>query len=293
MTRFWWIALLAGSLLAGCQQPGDIELTNDGETTSLEVVPIALPDSLIATSAVDSTAILPMDQVKYRGQFLVTRVRLDAGPTATASYAFSRVLVVDSVVHFLQREVGGNGVDLGPLLLNQQPMLKIAHRITAKRLLFRDTVIVRGVEYVTNLSETYQPGIAYTWNAPLSPAGALSVNIVAPQELVVEAPRGGSVHSRQNDLVLKWTGGGGKTQIVVSAYDPQAKRSVPLLELRPKMESGRAILPASVLKQFPQGRWFVFTFILSNRKVATLVQNTAGGVLIQAADIYNSYIELR
>jgi hypothetical protein len=293
MTRSLWILLVAGGLLAGCQQPADLELTNDGETTSLEILPVALPDSLIPTSSVDSTAVLPMDQVRYRGQFLVTRVTLDAGPASSASYALSRVLVADSTVHFMQREVGGNGVDLGPVLLNQQLMLKISHRITVKRLLLRDTLIVRGDEYVANLSDTYQPGITYTWNAPLSPAGALSVSIPAPQRLFVESPRGGLVHSREKDLFLRWTGGGGKVQIIVSVYDPEKKRSIPILELRPRTESGRALLPASVLKQLPQGPWFVFTFVLSNRKVVTLAQNAVGGVLVQAADIYNSYIELR
>jgi hypothetical protein len=293
MTRFWWIVLLAGGLLAGCQQPADLELTNDGETTSLEILPIAMPDSLIPTASFDSTAILPMDQVKYRGQFLVTRVTLDAGPASSASYALSRVLVADSAVRFQQREIGGNGVDLGPVLLNQEAMVKIQHRITLKRLVLRDTVIVQGVEYLANLSGTYQPGITYTWTAPLSPAGGLSVSIPSPQQLVVASPRGGLVHSREKDLLLRWQGGGGKTQIIVSVYDPLTKRSLPVLELRPKTETGRAILPASVLRQFPQGPWFVFTFVLSNRKVVALAQNTAGGVLIQAADVHNSYIELR
>jgi hypothetical protein len=48
-----------------------------------------------------------------------------------------------------------------------------------------------------------------------------------------------------------------------------------------------------VLQQFPRASHYVFTFILRNRKEIGFAQTQAGKVLVQAAEVYNSYIELR
>ena len=82
-------------------------------------------------------------------------------------------------------------------------------------------------------------------------------------------------------------------QIIISIFEPMARRSIPILELRPRMNTGKALLPASVLRQFPRTPFYVFTFILSNRKEIGFIQAQTGKVLVQAAAVHNSYIELR
>src|SRR5512147_678072 len=146
MKRLGWIALVAGGLLAGCQQPADVELRPDEEaTTVLEVLPVAVPDTMFATISVDTAAVLPKDQMEYRGQFLVTNVVLDAGPGKLDSFALSRVIVADTTIRMFSREIGNYGVDINAVLLNQQFMLKVPHRITVRRLVGGDTTVTRGV----------------------------------------------------------------------------------------------------------------------------------------------------
>jgi hypothetical protein len=286
--------LLAIALfLAGCQQPADVELQTEVGVAELEVVPVVRPDTLIVTSAVDTTAILPADQISYVGQFAVNRVTLDAGAGKVDSFAYSRVLVSDSTVWYFLRRVGINGVDLGTVLLNGTPMVKIAHQISVVSLIARDTVLTRGVEYRADLSRTYQPLIPYTWSAPTASTGALSVRILAPGSLEVLSPAGGGIYSRDNDMLLRWNGSGGKLEIIVSIVEPLRKKSIPILELRPRVNTGKALLRASVLAQFPRTSFYVFTFVLSNRTEMVSVQAQTGKVLVQAAEIYNSYIELR
>ena len=292
MKRIVAIALVVGGMLAGCQQPSDVELRKDEEATTLEILPVAVPDTMFATMSIDTAAVLPKDQMDYRGQFLVTNVVLDAGPGKIDSFAFSRVMVADTTIRLFSREIGNYGVDINAVLLNQQLMLKVPHRIMVRRLSGGDTTVTRGVEYLANLSGAYVPGTLYTWNAPLAPLGAFNLSILSPQRLVVESPAGGAVLSRDRDLAIKWRGREGKLQIIVSLYDPSRNRALPILELRPRMEGGTAILPASVLRQFPRGPWFVFSFILANRKIVTITQNPAGGVLVQAASVHNSFITL-
>jgi hypothetical protein len=293
MKRIGLAILAVAGLLAGCQQPSDVELRTEEETTVLEVLPVAVPDTMFATLSIDSAAVLPMDQMAYRGQFLVTNVVLDGGAGNIDSFALSRVMVADTVVRLSSKDVGNNGVDIGPVLLNQQFMLKVPHRISVRRAVAGDTAVTRGVEYLANLSDSYQPATQYTWNAPLASAGGFSLSVQSPQRLTVLSPIGGSVHSRERDLVVGWRGRDGKLQIIVSLYDPIRRKAHPILELRPKAEGGKALLPAAVLKQFPRGPYFVFSFILANRRVVSLSQNPAGGVLVQAASIYSSYIVLQ
>ena len=286
-------ALVMFLFLAGCQQPADVELQTGEDISELDLVPVVRPDSIIVTSSVDTSAVLPADQVSYFGQFVVNKVTLDAGAGNTGSFAYSRVLVSDSVVRLLLRKVGYYGIDVGGVSLNGIPMVKVAHRIAVRSLLLRDTVLTSGVEYLADVTGTYQPLAQYTWSAPSTTTVAASVSIVAPGKLTVLAPRGGNVYSRAKDLIIGWSGSGGRLQIIVSVYEPLLRRSYPILELRPRRETGKALLPASVLQQFPRGPYYVFTFILHNRKEIGIAQAPAARILVQAAEVYNSYIELR
>ncbi len=290
-------ALLIALPLAGCRQPADVELQTEEGVSEMEILPVVRPDTLIVTKAVDSSAVLPSEQISYAGQFIVHRVTLDAGYGKVGSIAYSRVVVSDSTVRYLLRLVGYYGVDIGALTINGTPMVKVPHQITVRSVLLRDTVLTSGIEYVADLSHTYQPSVAYTWSALSTSTGVPSVTIVAPGKLEVLSPRGGGIYPRDRDMLLAWNGSGGQVQIVVSILEPQTRKSVPVLALRPKTNTGRGLLPASVLQQlqqrFPFTSSYVFTFILFNRKEIVVLQYPTGRVLVQAADVYNCYVELR
>jgi hypothetical protein len=287
------IIVMMGLMVGGCQQPTDVKLLSEPNATDLEIIPVAKPDTLIASTPVDSAAILPSEQVAYYGQFLLHSIRLDAGPGKVDSFASSRVILADSLVRFLVRAVGVYGIDLGPVLLNGVPLLRIPHRITLVSATVRDTSLIGGVEYRGDITQSYRSNTQYTWAAPLSPFGALSIGIRSPDALKVLSPTGGSIIPRNQDLLIRWTGGNGNLRIIVSTFDPLTKRSVPVLEFRPRANTGSGLIPASLLRQFPRGPFFVFTFILSNRQELTAIRGTVGNILVQAASVSNSYIELR
>jgi hypothetical protein len=293
MRKITIISVMAALTFGGCQQPTDVKLLSEPNTTDLEIVPVAKPDTLIASTPVDSAAILPSEQAAYYGQFLLSSVRLDAGLGKVDSFASSHVILADSVVRYFVRQVGFYGVDLGPVLLNGVPLVRIPHRITLVSTSVRDTSLSGGVEYRGDLTQSYRSNTQYTWTAPLSPFGALSIGIRSPDALKVLSPAGGSIIPRTQDLLVKWTGGNGNLRIIVSTYEPLTKRSIPVLELRPRTNTGSGLIPASMLHQFPRGPFFVFTFILSNRQELTAIQGTVGKILVQAASVSNSYVELR
>jgi hypothetical protein len=219
---------------------------------------------------------------------------LDRGEGHRGSFAYSRVFVSDSAVRIVLRNVGQNGVDLGTVTLNGTPMLKVPHRISLRQqVATRDTSIIRGVEYVSDLTNSYQPLIPYIWAAPTSPYGALAVGILAPGPLSVQAPVGGSVVSRKVGLPIQWKCGDGSLVIVVSVFDPVSRKSLPILQLKPRTNSGRALLPATVLSQFPAAQQYVFTFILANRKEISLTATASKKMVVQAASVYSVYFEIR
>jgi hypothetical protein len=292
MKRFLIILALTTVLLAACQQPSDIELQGDPRQSMLEVVSVKVPDTLVTFSAVDSCAILPDDQMNFWGRFVILRVTLDGGPGYASSFAYSNVLVSDSSIRTASRIMGFNGMDLGVVTLNGSLMVEVAHRIRIRTPFAPDTVLVRGVEYLADLSSSYVPNQLYTWTSTSLQYGRFDVSVRSPDNLTVESPKGGSIYSRDKDLALRWTGANGKVTIIISAFDRFSKRSFPLLELRPRENTGRALIPASLLRQLPRRQDFVFTFILSNRRDASVVQSQGGKVLVQAASVYNSYIQL-
>jgi hypothetical protein len=287
------ILLLIGLLaIAGCQQPADIALTPEVSDDNLEVHAVVLPDTNIAVSSVDSSAVLPDDQVRYDGSCVINSVTWDAG-TAVFTTAYSRVFFADSVVRVVGRKVGVGGMDAGALTLNGALMLKVPHRIPVARLFGHDSTIVRGVEYLMDLTQSYQADHLYSWIVYSHLSPVLNVAIDTPEPLSVLSPRGGAVLSRNKNAEILWKGGKGKVSIIVSQYDPLLKRAKPLLELRVKANTGRAVLPVKLLAMLPATRYFVLTFILANRKETPVSQPASGTILVQAASVYNSYVEVR
>ncbi len=290
---FFLILLLIGLLtIAGCQQPADIALTPDIADDNIEVHAIVLPDSNIVVSSVDSSAVLPDDQVRYDGSCVINSVTWDAG-TAVVTAAYSRVFFADSLVRVLGRKVGVGGLDVGTLTLNGSVMLKVSHRIPVDRFFGHDSSVVRGVEYLMDLTHTYQADHTYSWTVYSHLSPVLNVVIDTPEPLSVLSPRGGAVLPRNKNAEILWKGGKGKLSIILSQYDPALKRAKPLLELRVKANTGRAVLPVKLLAMLPAQRNFVLTFILANKKETPVSQPAPGTILVQAASVYNSYVEVR
>jgi hypothetical protein len=292
MKRFLIILAVTAVLLTGCQEPSDIQVQGDPRQSTLEVVSVKVPDTLVALNAVDSSGILPDDQMNFWGRFVIHRITLDGGPGNIYSFAYSNVFVSDSAIRAASRFVGFNGLDLGVVTLNGALMVEVGHRIRIRTPFTPDTILIRGVEYLADVSSSLVPNQLNTWTATSLQYGRFDVSVRSPDNLTVESPRGGSINSRDKDLALQWTGANGKITIIISAFDRISKRTSPLLELRPRENTGRALIPTSLLRQLPRRQDFVFTFILSNRREANVVQSQGGRVLVQAASVYNSYIQL-
>ena len=292
MKRIWGIVTVMTLALSACQQPQEVALTPDPQTSGIDIEPIVTPDSGLVAAANDSlSALLPADRIQYRGLFTVSHVKLDAGQ-GISSFALSGVFLGDSAIQHMGRTVGYRGMNLGTVTVNNDTMAALPHRISIHRWQGRDSVLLRGWEYLANLTGVYQPAVAYTWR--MSGTGLGEVTIVAPSDLMVYSPTGGAVVSRRNDLELRWSGTGHPPLILISAYTPATKTSKPLVQIRPRLNTGRAYVPSRLLRELPEGqRFFLFTFILANRMENVAVGQYSGSVLVQAASVYTSLVELR
>ena len=292
MTRHMAAALLVLTL-GGCQQPSDVELTQTEYETDLEVRPVVVSDTNVVLTSVDSSAVLPEDQFQFRAFFLLNNVTHDAGDVR-GSFSYSRVYAADSAVRHMGRTVGFRGMDLGTVRVNGVPMVKLPHIVRVKRQAQPDSVVFSGFEYLQDLTGVYRPNQPYVWSAMTPGMGSISQAIRSPDNLVVHSPAGGSVISREKDLVLRWTGAVGRLSVIVSSFNPWTKRTHPLLEFRSKANSGRALIPGKLLRELPgQHPYYVFTFVLANRLENVTLEQFTGRVMVQAASVYNSYVELR
>ncbi len=275
-------------LLSACQQPAEVRLTPSDDVANLDVNAVVLPDTIVTAASVDSSGVLPADQKTFGGVFIINRVVLDFG-MGGIPFAYSQVAVtnVDSAIHFGDHDIGYRGLYLGNVYLNGVPMDRHIRFVPV-----HSSLVDFGWQYGSNLTSAYQPNQTYTWMAAPMTMGSFNLSIRTPENLTVQSPLGGSVIPRDQDLTLQWKGQG-TISIVLSWYDRTSSRSIPLLQLRPRLNSGHAIIPAKLLSQLPLKRDFVFTFILSNRKETTVVQQYSGKILVQAASIYNTYVTLR
>jgi len=286
-------AVLLLLILGGCQQPSDVELTQEEYEADLEVRSVVVPDTHVVLIPVDSSAVLPEDQLEFRAFFLLNNVTHDAGGIRR-SFSYSRVYAADSAIRFMGRTVGFRGMDLGNMRLNGVPMIKLPHIVRIKRGSQPDSLVLGGFEYLQDLTGQYQPDQPYLWSASTPGMGTISQGIRSAGNLIVHSPAGGSVVSREKDLALRWTGAGGHLSVIISSFDPWTNRTRPLLEFRSRANSGRALIPGKLLRELPrQHPYYVFTFVLANRVDTVVLQGYSGRVMVQAASIYNSYVELR
>lgn len=279
-------------LMAGCKQPADVELTSEVSDENLEVYSVTVSEPDVATSSVDSIAVLPEDQTKHDGLCVINSVTWDDG-TTVRHLAYARVFIGDTVARVLGRKVGVRGMDLGRLTLNGTPMLKVPHRIPVNRIFGRDTTIVFGWEYVLDITQSHRANFAYTWTMTPVVGSPRSVGIATPESLVVLAPRSGAVFSRGRNAQLRWTGGTGKMTIIISSYDAVLNQVTPVLEIKAKADNGRVTLPSKLLAMLPAHRYFILTFALANRSVIDVTQPVGGRVLVQAACVHNCYVEVQ
>jgi hypothetical protein len=292
MKRLLVVLGLIALVIGGCKHPSEVELVDETAATNLEVFAVSIPDSNIATASVDSSGVLPEEEVKAAAAFLINAVTWDAG-AIKRSAAYSRAFFADSVVRLSGSTVGFVGRDVGSVVLDGALMIKVPHRIPVLRPILSDSAIVRGVEYLADLSGSYQHDHAYSWTVINRLQPVLTVSERTPEALNVLSPRGGAIHSRASNMPIAWNGGKGKVTVIISYHDVVRKKTRPLLELRVRTNNGRAVIPAKLLSQLPAGTTFVLTFVLANRTVTTVTQPVAGRVLSQAAAVYNVFVELR
>ncbi|MFN0157519.1 MAG: hypothetical protein ACKVRP_05535 [Bacteroidota bacterium] len=287
------ILLFASLILAACEKPSEVELIPPG-SEEIEISAVSEADTNVATAQVDSGGILPSDHRRFAGRLTITKVTYDA-PTQVQTIAFSRVILEDRLrpVQILGRTFGYHGFNLGQVMLNNGEMLRIPHRVQLGRQV-GDPTVVAGFEYVADLTTTYNAEQQYTWTiASPDSVNPFSPSIQTPADLTVQYPRGGAIISRNEDLTLRWRGRG-NIIIVISGYDPIARRTRPFLNIRPRANNGRAVIGSKFLKLLPtRFQYYTFTFILANRDESVVVGRFQSPVLVQAACVYNSFVELR
>lgn len=292
MKRLLVVFSLLALAIGGCKHPSEVELVDEASTTNLEAFAVSIPDSNIATASVDSSGVLPDEEIKAAAAFLINAVTWDAG-SVKKTVAYSRAFFADSVVRLSGSTVGFIGRDVGSVVLDGALMVKIPHRIPILRPVLSDSAIIRGVEYLSDLTGSYQHDHAYSWTVMNRLQPILTVGERSPEALNVLSPRGGAIHARSSNMPIAWNGGKGKMTVIISYYDVIRKKTRPLLELRVRTNNGRAVIPAKLLAQLPPGTTFVLTFVLANKTVTTVTQPVTGRVLTQAAAVYNVFVELR
>jgi hypothetical protein len=293
MHRLLIILTLLAVVVGGCTHPTDIDLALEQGGNDLEITTLAPADSNLATAAVDSSAVLPSDQKRFAGLLLINDVKYDAGTGTPAHVALASAYFADlsRPLHLGQITFGYYGLSLGPTLapltINGAPMLRIPHRVKVL-----GTPVHWGYEYVRDITAAYSAGTQYVFRASPDSVGAIEASIDSPEDVNVLAPLGKSIIPRTNDLVMRWTGRGDIT-IVVSTYNPLINKTRPVLTLHPRVNRGHATLTSRVLRALPKDRYYVFTFVIANRRESLTVNGYAGTILLQAASVYNSYVELR
>jgi hypothetical protein len=284
---------------AGCQKPAPltVEPPASPPAGTLSVTLLANPDTNIAVNPIDSVGVLPTDQTNYSGLFLVNSVKYDYGHGAISGASASayvgdrnRPLVVNGKI------IGYYGIDLMPsaifpLRIGGIPMVRYPYKIHIGN---RDTTF--GFMYRAPLP-AFQFKSSYDWDDPRPDTTRLTAvfrdTIATPEDLKVLAPAGGSILSRTKPLELRWTGNGNLT-IIVSSYNLVTGRTKPILQLQPSANTGSAFIEPHVLQLLPQTKYFVFTFIIANKGDRQLVGLSASDrILVQAASVYNSYVQFQ
>jgi len=281
--RLELIGLLFLILLASCDSPMGVQLVQ--EDNGVEVTSLVQGNTSFRLSPIDTTGVLPSDELAYEGSFIVNIVQHDTGEGGQVE-SFARVIVSNRQ---LPIQAGGltfgyHGINLGSVHLNGAPMVSRQHTVDVG-----DSVVAAGTEYAKPTGFAYKATQTYTWEVDSIDDRGISID--APGPLTVESPVGGSVISTDSDLELRWTCQNNVT-VVISMVGPLGKPK-PMLSLTPK-KSGSAVVPSKVLQLLPPNHLYVFTFIQANRKVVKVEDPFfTGDLLVQAASVYSKVVFLR
>jgi hypothetical protein len=290
------IGLVLILLVTGCQHPTEVQVTQNSDEPQIEVTSLAMVDTSVYQTAIDSLAVTPSDQIDFAGLLLVNSVKFDGGTRwGVQTAASSSVLVTDRSRPFEVRGkvFGYYGIRLMPNLLTPIRISGLAMREKIHRIRIGGLPFNFGFEYDRDISSIYQQETAFTWSASPDSLGPVQVSIQSPANLAVTSPLGGSVVSRTQDLKLQWTGQGEMLVIILSTYNPTDKQSRPILKMRPLVNRGHARVSAAILQALPSDKYYVFTFIVANRKEVRITRNAESIlVLAQAASVHNVYVEL-
>ncbi len=286
---------------AGCQKPAPLTVEPEpaSPAASVSVTLLANPDTNIAVDPVDSTGVLPTDQTNYSGLFLVNSVKYDNGHGVISGASViayfgdrNRPLVVNGKI------VGYYGIDLMPsavfpLKLGGIPMVRYPYKIQIGN---RDTAFGFMYRAPAYFLATIQPQTRYDWDDPGPDTTRLMPfqdSVVTPEDLTVLAPPGGSILSRLKPVELRWKGDG-NISIIVSSYNILTGKTRPILQFQPAVNTGDAVIDASVLQLLPRTKYFVFTFIIANKGNRQLSgMSPTDRILVQAASVYNSYLQIQ
>jgi len=292
MKRFITCIGILCVVVAGCQRRDAVVVDPGDNFPPLEATSLPGGESKDAISSVDSNGVLPSDAANFSGFLLVNNVTYDAG-NGVHSDAYAAVYFgdYDKPLLYNTRTIGYYGIEVPGITINNLPLLRIPYRLRYADFV-RDTTF--GFVYLRGLNATYQAGTDYFWQAPVQTSmGSFSAQIRTPDNVRVLSPAGGSVLSRDKEILLQWIGNG-DINIVVSVWNPVNGKTRAILNLRPRLNQGRAAIDPRLLQVLPKDqRFFVFTFILANRHDRLEVGQFHGKILVQAASVYNSYVQLQ
>jgi len=276
---------------AGCKQPTEIELKPADPGNDAVVAVVQPIDSTAPSLPADSIAILPADASEYAGMILLSSVTYS--DTNGIRYgAFSWVYFADRDRPFrilpATPVLGYYGIPLLSLALDGNTMVRDPHYV---RGVLSGREFKWGWEYSLDLTPGYQPNHTYHWQSAADSIGSVDAQIASPDNLVVQSPAGGSKVSRTSDLTLRWVGSGDLT-IIISKLT-EGGRTQPVLTVKPSRNIGHLVLKASLLQLLAKDKPVWFTFVLANRDASISVGGYNSSVLVQAASVYNTYVELR
>lgn len=292
MIKIWAIAACVVLLAAGCQKPNPVvEEPPQDAVAAVDITKLSPADTILSATSVDSLGVTPTERSKYIGLFLLNSVKYDYG-SDIRSVANVTIYIGDTKrpLFAAGKVIGYWGLDLGatllrPLVFNGMPIYRFPYRLHLPGT-DRDTSF--GFVFFRDLTSQVQPNTPYTWVIP-SPAtfAAVSDTIITPDDIQVLAPAAGSILSRSKPLELRWTPKGVNINIVIGIgwLNP-----VPFMNLHPRVNTGSAVIASPLLQLLPKDR-ITLTFIVANRKSPGA--GSLEAVLVQAASVYNSHIELQ
>jgi len=294
MIKIWGIAACAVLLAMGCQKPNPVVVEPSQDVVAAVDVtklnPVDTVSSIASTTSVDSLGLSPLERGKYIGLVLLNSVKFDYGATIQ-SEANVTIYVGDTKRPLVVggRVIGYWGLDLGatlvrPLTISGIPITRYPYRLPLMGT--RDTTF--GFYFFADLTSLIKPKTLYQWVIPsASTLAAVPDSIVTPDDIQVLAPVAGSILSRSKPLELRWSPQLVDINIVVGIG---WEHPLPFMNLHPRVNIGSAVVAASLLELLPKGR-ITLTFIVVNRK--SPVTGAPVAVLVQAASVYNSHIELQ